>query len=755
MALQKCSTGTTLFQTGQPLKNLYIVAGGTITADFSGFTYTMKKGDVVGLADLAFDSHSCTYTVTQEASLIPYTYREPQQLADLFQNAPDMGPLILSSAVRLVSAITDHHILLQFNCNNFHSFILHNYEEYAKFCVHFGISPKDLPGLEDLEDLILEEDIPTWFSSYYDALSAVISARKGAFLQEPWLAAGFLLKASQDIHQVLDACNHMTDYLTDNSYLLMNDNRLDFFDLFTDLFFRAARSNEDTIPIAALISKLMIQIEGMDSISQTMYQQRVTEYRTKVNLLEQMPQQAENGSTVKHNAVLNDSLHTILSYGDCSEELTETFVQTVQTYKLLLDKNAQDDEARSLRLKLSKAFYEVYKNVFLISLTDTSIPTVVHMFLNFGYVDEELAGYENAAYLYSIADTFHGDPASGIYTLHEWLCMIYNGKKSPSRNEFDTDYEGYIREQRVAGKITPQIEQQMLSDSAQKVLFELENMFPVVNKITYGRITTFCPVFSEHNVLKELSSSLATPERIKSVIAQIRSLDYSAYYRETIYSNQQCGIAKEYLEVEILPDIILMPNIGTRGVMWQEIENRRRNTPARMMVSVFPLENLTNLFVRLTGEYRWEMCKRIQGARWNDISDPSLTSEFSDYAQFYRRNHELSTDAKEKIKTGLQKAKNNFKEYFVQDYITWILYEGNGSPRLNKVSRSILFTYCPFSRQIRTQLQSNPLYKEVLERYNTKTSQKLHHMDILFQKLKKGGTEVPPELEAQLEYLKL
>ena len=54
-----------------------------------------------------------------------------------------------------------------------------------------------------------------------------------------------------------------------------------------------------------------------------------------------------------------------------------------------------------------------------------------------------------------------------------------------------------------------------------------------------------------------------------------------------------------------------------RGVMWQEIEGRKRTTPSRMMLSLFQMEDLNNILVRLTGEYRWEMCKRIQGARWN------------------------------------------------------------------------------------------------------------------------------------------
>ena len=196
-----------------------------------------------------------------------------------------------------------------------------------------------------------------------------------------------------------------------------------------------------------------------------------------------------------------------------------------------------------------------------------------------------------------------------------------------------------------------------------------------------------------------------------------------------------------------------MPNMGIRGVMWQEIEGRKRTTPARMMVSVFQMEDLTNIFIRLTADFRWEMCKRVQGPRWNDVTEPSLTSEYFDYIQFYKKNHELSTDAKEKIKLAMQKAKNSFKEMFIRDYESWVLYEGAGSPRLNKIARAILFTYCPFAKGIRDTLKANPLYKETMERYDVKQGQRLHHYNNLFQKIKNTGAAIPPEIQAQKDFL--
>lgn len=745
--------GTRFIQTGLPIRNLYVLVSGTISGRIGHFEMTLEKGSVIGLFDLAFDSYFGSYTALEDCMLAEYDYTSIDDLSAILHQNPQYRHFFIISACRLCREVFDYYVLSHFDCSGLYDSLLSKYDEYKELCTHFHISPKSLPDLEGLEPLVLEDDIPQWLNTYYDGITG-ISSQKLLPFEEPSILTGFLMKLSEDLHSVLDICSVIADYQEDVSCLLLNENRLDFFDLFSDLYYRAYRAGEDTLPLAASLSKQMIQIESSPFINRELYNARRDEYRERCRILEETPQEellkaTQSGS----NEMLANSLEQILKYADCEEKTAKDFTDCISRYKAMLDKNASDDAARKLRLRITKLFYEVYKDAFMASLNDRQIPTVLRMFFLFGYVDEELAGADNASYLYSIADRYHGQASSGIYTIYEWLLAIYQGKKLPSRNEFDTDYEAYLREMRVSGKITPDMERKMADDNEQKVLFEMDNLFPVVNKITFGRLSTFCPVFSEHNVLKDLETTLVTPEKAAEAIDTIRRSDYGAFYRETLYAKPELGINKEFVHVEVLPDIILLPNLGTRGVMWQEIEGRKRTTPSRMMVSVFHLENLETTLIRLAGEYRWEMCKRIQGARWNDLSDRSLTSEYFDYIQFYRKNHELSTDAKDKIKNSLQKAKNSYKEMFVQDYLLWILYEGNGSPRLNKVARSILFSYCPFTKNIRERLKANPLYKETLDRYDVHTAQKIHHMDMIFQRMNKAGAAIPPELETQYAFL--
>lgn len=751
MAAKEFPAGIQLIQSEQTLNALHVIAKGSVKATYPGGEFYLNKGDVIGVCELFYDSHFITYT-TEEASTIASYHCSRQQLPTIMHGNPDMANLIVTSLFRQFHEIFDQYELIRFDCDNFYHYLMDSYSEYLTFCSKHELSSRALPDLDSLSELVLEEDIDSWLNGFYSQLRRMVSSVPIKD-QKPDFLVGLVLRASQDIYQVISVCRVMYDYKSDIANLLMNENRLDLFDLYTSVLYKIGAHDEDSNALIAALGTMMIQLEGHPSIDQEMYHQRVTEHRTRLSSLSTETDTAAPEAPSEDIPELNDSLGTILTYSGCEEDTAAAFRKAIEQMRKMTDKNSTDDASRRLRLTTTKLFYTIYEKAFFRSVNDYSIPKVVQMFFNFGYVDEQLAGRENAAYLYSIVDHLATDTSRRVYSIYEWLRAIYDGRKTPSRNEFDTDYLAYVHELKITGKITPEEEIHMQKDREKQVSFELQNLFPCVNKITFGRISTFSPVFSDHNVLKDLPSCLVTAKKIEESLNHVRSVDFSAFYREVIYTNPDLGIGKEYVGVEILPDVILMPNVGVRSVMWQEIEGRKRTTPARMMVSIFHLEDLNTSLVRMTGDFRWEMCKRVQGARWNDVSDASLTSEYFDYIQFYKKNRELSPDAKDKIKLAMQKAKNSYKEMFIRDYISWILYEGAGSPRLNKVARTILFTYCPFTKEIRDRLKSNPLYKETMDRYDIKLGQKIHHYNNLFQKLNNMNAEIPDELVKQRQYL--
>lgn len=752
MAAKEVAKDKYICTRGQALEAIHILASGTVEARFPGGVITLKKGDAVGLYDIAFDSHSFTYKTVEDSAFISFPAQNSSSITGVVKVNPEVGKMLYTSMVTQTAAILNGYMKSLERCQGFYNKIKELYNDYVDVCNRSNVISRTLPGLEELSPFEPESVIADWLLAYYASIREFPIELKHSLASRTSFLTGFLFKASEDIHIALSIMEEAHEYISDISALLLQESGLDIYDLYTALLFRLKPGTPEYEKVFSSIEEISTLIKEIPSISNELFEARNSEYTAKLSKLT-MSQSDKTTANVISNNDLNNAVDIIMEYADMDEDFKSQFRALLSKYRKLSDRGSQDEGPRKLRLDITQAFYTLYTQAFQMSVRDDNIPVILKMFFNFGFVDAELAGADNANYLFSIADEFAGDESRGVFTAHEWLMAIYNLKREPSRNEFDLDYMESLRERRVQGKIDAETERKLAQDPGERVLFELSNMFPLVNKVTYGRLSTFCPILDEHDMIKAPQSCIITPDVVEDSFKKLEAIDYGAFYRETVFSDDSVGIQKEYLAVRITPDVILCPNVGTRGVMWQEIEGKKRTTPARFIISVFHLEDVSTTLTRLTGEYRWEMCKRVQGARWNDVSERSLTSEYFDYVQFYKKNNDLSPDAKEKVKNSLAKAKNSFKEMFVRDYIVWVMFEGAGSPRLNKVARAILLTYCPFPLSLRGKISANPMFKELIERYEIKTQQKLHHFDNVVTKIKSSGKDVPEELIIHRKYI--
>lgn len=752
MATQLVNRDKYICTEGQPLDAIHIIVSGSVSAYFEGGEIELKKGDIVGLLDTAYSSHSFNYKTTEDSSFVSFACKGASGFEALIKQNPEIGRMAFNSMINQASQIFSAYRKAKNDCQHIFDSIHATYEAYEDICVHNNIIARSLPSFESLSMQEEENMVPEWILAYYNSMKEFPQELKLSLYARSAYLTGMVIRGSEDVHSAFSSIIELSDLLSTNVSVMMQESGLDLFDLYSSLLLRLKADSHDYEIVKKTIDEMIEALEFGGLIDPELLRQRVSNYRNNLVTKKEEAEILENGDA-EGDAMLSDATNIILEYAGVDAEIATAFKTALSQYKKIQDKTSYDEPVRKVRMELTNLFYKIYSEAFIISVRDENIPPVLKMFFNFGFVDAELAGMSNARYLLSLADKFAGNPENGVYTALEWFNAIYMMKKEPSRNDLDLDYLEYLHDLKMQGKIDNDTERILAKDPGERVLFELNNMFPLVNKVTYGRISSFCPVLSEHDMIKTLDSCMVLPESILESYKKLEAIDYSAFYRETMYVNEAAGIAKETINVRVLPDVILMPNIGTRGIMWQEIEGKKRSTPSRFVISVFHLDDLPTTITRLTGEYRWEMCKRIQGSRWNDVSDKSLTSEYFDYVQFYKKNNELSTDAKEKIKNSLQKAKNSFKEMFVRDYITWVMFEGTGSPRLNKLARSIFVTYCPFPYDLRQKIAANPLFKSLIERYEIKLSQKLHHFDNVIQKMNASNIEVPQELSDTRNFL--
>ena len=441
---------------------------------------------------------------------------------------------------------------------------------------------------------------------------------------------------------------------------------------------------------------------------------------------------------------LSGSLDKIVSYAGIDKKEAMKFKMMVESYRTLPDKTSTDNGVRQIRKRISDNFYEIYENVFFKYKEEKSYNRLIEMFLTFGFIDEREFDKETLTQLYYFVPDIN-DGKYNIYTVYDWLTQIYEGKKEPSNDEFDSDYREKLRELKRTKSFTKAEEAEYFNDTKSKVKFEMNNLFQSTNKITSGEISIFYPILTQEKFTNDIKSLFLDKYKIQQAIDGVLDVDYSLFYREQMYYDETNKIDNITILTEVLPDIILMPNVGSKGIMWQEIVGKKRDTPARFVLSEFFTGNLDITMTDIAGMFRWEMCRTIQGNYWNDLREHSLTAEYCDYIQFYKKNKNLSENIKDKIRTQYKNCRNNTRELFVKDYEAWIKYESKGSLRLNKVTRKILYTYCPASLTYRRNLEKQPIFTEVAAQFTRERQKKIkEYKGFNANVVKRGGTVTKP-----------
>ena len=311
-----------------------------------------------------------------------------------------------------------------------------------------------------------------------------------------------------------------------------------------------------------------------------------------------------------------------------------------------------------------------------------------------------------------------------------------------------------LRELKKNGQITEEEEKEKFNDYDERLHYEIQNLFRYNHRLVNGQLSIFVPVLYEELLGGDLERSFLSKATVQEAVDKLRSMDFSLFYREFLYMNKEAGVEKEYQMAEVLPDIILFPTMGSKSILWQDISCRRRNTPGRFLLPLFAEVSVEDLLIRVCGRYRWELCRTVQGAAWNNIQIKSLTSEYTDYLMYYKKNREISEERKERVKAQLQKGKNNYREVFAMDYEMWMKYEVNGAMKLNKVAREIMAMYCPFDKPIRMQLVQQPAFEDAMARYKRETARKIRETELRHFALTKNGVELPQELADTMAFYK-
>ncbi|MDD6482715.1 MAG: cyclic nucleotide-binding domain-containing protein [Lachnospiraceae bacterium] len=724
----------------------YLIQEGSVVRKFAFEQVVMRKNSIIGILD--GDWYKSDYVANEDTKLIVIPGKDANDLHKILAEHENFRPIFLRTAIEQRHQMLCLYASLRKKTNLLHSVVEELYEEYRSTCGKMLLDEQEFSHIEAFEAINMKHRVENWEISNSNCLvREYLRDYMQLMIRDDSLCVGAIMEASAQMIRVTNGITEMVHYLQYNKDILFSDTRDDIFHLFFDLAVQLSKKKQD---IANVKGRMTYVTDVMKNLG--IYDEK--QIKEAEGICEGYD--FEKASEGRINITKEDCTAFIMEYAGYDTEVIRHFKGLLESYRSLPDMLSTDDEARKLRKEISNIFYEVYEKAFMRSVEELLRPSpILLMFFNFGVMDVQMAGEENANALYNLTDSLGRFQSEHVFTIYEWLKCIYRGEKEPCRNEFDQDFNAYLLELKRQGDITEQQMTEMKQDTKKKVEFEINNMFKLANRVTYGRVTTFCPVIMEEDFINTVERMAVTEERIENAINKVRRVDYSALYHDVLFSDPEKGINQEWIKKEILPDVILMPNAGVRAQMWQEASGVKSDTPARFIFPIFTAADVDEMMVETIGRYRWEICRKVQGVYWNDISEKSLTAEYCDYIQFYRKNSELSADTKEKIKIALARARNSYREVFVKDYQAWMKYESQGSFRLTKVARNILAKYCPFAKEIRDGLLSNPQYQAVFRKVDIDNQKREQRLVSLYNKYEAAGGEITPELKENLRFCKL
>lgn len=746
MKVLKVKAGETVARRQEKVMEWYLIQEGIVARKIAFAESMLGPNSIIGIMEKEWFSDD--YVAKTDCTLVVIPCKNALDLHMILREHENFRPVFLRTAVeqrhRLICLYED----LQRRAAHLHSVAESVYIEYKTLCTEQLLSEQDFAHMENFGPLQMQHKVEDWEINNSNSLvKTYLREYMQLMIKDDSMCVGAIMEAAAQMRRVTLGIGELVNYLLYNRDIFCAGSGDDLFHLCYHMAVQMVRKNLDSAPAKGLMVRITDSMEKLGIYTN----QQIQEYRDM----------CENYSVQKTaeeriNIAKEDCVAHILTYAGYDRQKILEFKEMLDAYCRLPDKLSVDNEARRIRKEIAGVFYDVYGKAFKYSMTDSgSLSPIMLMFFHFGFMDVKVLGVENANALCSLADSLDFFHAENIFTIYGWLKEIYLGNREPSRNEFDNDYNGYLMEQKRTGEITEEQMQEYRRDNMRKVEFEIKNMFQSAHRATSGHITTFMPVITEDDMLNSVEKMALTAERIESAVNKVRQLDYSVLYREVLFSDPDRGINQEWVMKEVMPDVILLPGTGSRAMMWQETAGAKTDTPARFLFPIFTAADVDAQMVETMGRYRWEICRRIQGVYWNDIREKSLTAEYYDYIQFYKKNNALSADVKEKIKTALTRARNNYREVFVSDYLSWMKYESQGSFRLNKVARDIFIRYCPFAKEVRQNLASNPLYQTAFNKLDIENKKKEQRLNALYDKYQAAGGTLTADLKENLNFYKM
>jgi len=767
-AVNQFAKGTVVYAEGDPVRNVALVIKGRVLICNDGLKIVVNSGSFLAIQDLYVGKYQATYTAYDDMMLYAFEVNNKEDMETILSFNKDYHGIMVTSFNKMIYELDLIYEGLMKHGIRLYEFLMDNYKRYIEFGRHLGYSTKSTERMNELpiisRSLRVQDDKLNYYKEFQnvplDTVKAFYSYGNAITLYQVEDQIEIINEQMEEIRNLSVDVATLVNGLIDSSDICL-------FRLAAALAIEVENAGGHNDEVVDLVDCIIEEFNKVEKFFESMIGRKLSIDRKKTEEIYYIIITGTKGNELSIESNLKyagqeaseaqlelaGSFRKILEYSEIEADRAEKMRNDMLDFINLKDKDSTEDDARLLRRKIIDSYYELYQKVFLKAYYDKKLPRVIDMFLIFGYVDERLLTKDQLLYLYFLKEESSTKPCM-VYNIKEWLTLIYEEKKDPSKNEFDLDYFEKLLSLKKEAKLTETQVKEWAKNPEKKLEYEIQNMFRYNNRVTSGQISVFVPILHKDIFANNIERIYTSALKVNNTITELLAIDFSIFDRESLYVNNEKKIVKEYIIKRAYPDIILMPTCGRNGVMWQDITGKKRDSSGRFLLPIFSEYSLSSILTKVFGRFRWEICRSVQGTAWNNLKYKSLTSEYTDYLQFYRKNRDLSEEKKEKVKLQIQKGRNSSREVFVIDYEMWIMTEAIGAIKLNKPVREMMATYCPFSKEIRAKLVLQPLFEEAMNRYEREKSKKVKEIEGRYHLLQKENIELTRELIDTLKYYK-
>jgi hypothetical protein len=450
-----------------------------------------------------------------------------------------------------------------------------------------------------------------------------------------------------------------------------------------------------------------------------------------------------------HSGIYKNSIQQIFEFALVDKEFQKNFIKTLNDFKSMKNPFNTEIDGRKIRRVITKFYWDLYTQVYMRKQKETSAPLPVKLMMRFGYLDEGLIEEDQLEELNNLFNISEEVKEVPILFEEEFLARIHTGKENPSITEMGLTYEAFKREEGKHKGIKESNGLATGTDTIDKTKYEIEHRLLQTTGVCSGSTATAFPILTSMVMRMNPKNVFMSKSKIRSVVKELMSVDYSAFYRETTL---KLGDARELIQEEVLPIIILLPSFGTKTMLWQDLDGTNRKTRGRIVIPVFFLGDIVKSLAHTFACFRWELNRTIKGGMWADPVEGGLTGIYFDYVNFYKKNPKLSRENIEIITEKFKSIRTN-RDRFADDYIQWVLYEKDGVMRLNSVLREMFYRHVPFKKDIRTKLETMPAFAEIAVKFKNVSSKAIQGYERRFKKYMESEGLYPQKIQEFMDFL--